>query len=181
MFRGKWFWSAAPIVVVALLLLILLSYGPSYQAGVYSVAETVHLSGAWDGKAPSEPPQYEITEEGRLLARGDWSLLLGDDPPPAEEWVDLGTLLKVKLTRSNFDKLFDQTGDWAEDLSAVSLRKRAVQTWGLVYRESVQYYLLQQKGGGVFLVSGYYDYERGDRASDDSNLKLVLRLERVSG
>ena len=180
MFKGRWFWSAAPIVVVALILLILLSYGPSYRAGVYDAAETVLLSGAWEGKAPSEPPQYEITEEGRLLARGDWNLLLGDNPPPAEEWVDLGTLLKVKLTRSNFDKLFDQTGDWAGDLSPAALRKRAVQTWGLVYRESVQYYVLQQKGGGVFLVSGYYDSERGDRASDDSNLSLVFRLERDS-
>ena len=181
MFKEKWFWSAAPIVVVALILLILLSYGPSYQAGIYSAAETVLLSGALDGKAPSEPPQYEITEEGRLLARGDWYLLQGDDPPPAEEWVDLGTLLKVKLTRSNFDKLFGKAGDWMGGESAASLRKRSVQTWGIVYRESVQYYLLQQKGGGVFLVSGYYDAERGDRASDDSSLSLVLRLERVVG
>ncbi len=178
MFKGKWFWSAVPIAVVLILMLILMSYGPMYQAGVYDAAETVLLSGARDGKAPSEPPQYEITEEGRLLARGDWYLLQGDDPPSAEEWVDLGPLLKVKLNRSNFDKLFGKNGDWAGDADPASLRKRSVQTWGIVYRESVQYYLLQQKGGGVFLVSGYYDSERGGRASDDPSLSLVLRLEK---
>ncbi len=181
MFRGRWFWSVVPIVVVLLMMLILMSYGPMYQPGVYHVVETAYASEAWDGKEMSDPPQYEITEDGRLLARGDRNLLPGDDPPPAEEWVDLGTLLKEKLSRSNFDRLFDQSGSWAEGESPAALRKGSVQTWGLVYRQSVQYYVLQRKGGGVWLVSGQYDSGTDGRASDGPSLTLVFRLERVSG
>ena len=181
MFKGRWFWSAVPIAVVAVIALILMSYGPMYRPGVYCAVEAVPVSGSWaEGETPALP-RYEITEEGQLLARGDWKLLEGEDPADPAEWVELGSLTKVKLTKRSFDRLFRSGADWPEGLSPAALRRGSVQAWYTAHG-SAQYYFLQRKGGGFWLVSGFYDAsEKGDPASDDSNLQLLFRLEREEG
>ncbi len=96
------------------------------------------------------------------------------------DWESLGAMEPFVLTQENFDCLIHETGDaqWLEVESASDIRRDNQAAWKLLYGKDQLYYVLQQQSGGLYLASGYYDFdEAGDPDSDDTTIQRIFRLE----
>ncbi len=118
-------------------------------------------------------PSYTISADMLLASSGEHG--------ETDEWISLGTMTEVTLTKENFDELFasNSGAGWASKQSASVIRKDMSKAWTLVYNQSHLYYLLQMKNGEIYLAYGYYDYsEKDDPYSDDTNIRWLLKLAR---
>ena len=144
---------------------------PPVHSNSYGVVEvTYETSGtSFSMVAQQNTPTYSISDTMQLMSKGEHSL--------EGEWTALGTLSEMDLTKENFDELFFSKGNWFGKETASAIRKSTVNAWGLVYDQSVLYYLLQQENGELYLAYGYYDYsEKDDPYSDDSNIRWLFKL-----
>lgn len=123
-------------------------------------------------------PQYSFSSDYVMMQRGGIGL-----EESSKEWVSLGSLQEVKLTRNHFDKYFkevDGISGWCnpDNLSAAKLRNDNVAAWELIAEEGegvLSYYLLLQENGDVYLVCWYYDTEH----ESDSEVRWLFKLART--
>ncbi len=138
----------------------------SYDAPQYSFAYT-----------PETAPQYCLTADYALMVKNDML-----DERSNADWLTLGSMTGIELTKNNFDNYFEVNGEgiWQADMTAGKLRSNNEKAWQLLDTEnpnSVFCYLLQQKNGDVYLTYGYYDPDgETDPASDDSSIRWLFKL-----
>ncbi len=145
-------------------------YAPYFGNVQYRISQVLYEnpSGSYSTRTELDLPTYFLGNEMTLS-----SIL-------ENQWVNLGTMEEVILTKENFDNLFvnRESTQWLDGANAWDIRRDNQQAWRLVYDEEELYYVLQQKDGSLLLASGYYDFaEADDPYSDDTTLKLLFQLE----
>lgn len=125
---------------------------------------------------------FYFTSDGRMLLEKRSYL------DEVIEWVDVGELEEITLTKDNFDDYFyHSAGGFSQwfsydrnpftlENSASFFRRKNWKTWRGICEDRM-YYVLQQKNGETFVAYGYYDAEgEVDPFSDDSELYYLIRL-----
>ena len=126
---------------------------------------------------------FYITESGELLMERRSGL-----PEDPVEWLYLGVLEEISLTRDNFSDYFyynggSRPGNWFDHgdqlvptRQASYYRQNNWKAWRVIV-DSRMIYLLQQRDGNVYYAYGYYDVEgETDPNSDDSEVYIFQRL-----
>lgn len=129
---------------------------PNIHSHAYVVEEVTYEDGMYSFSvvAGENSPIYAITEDMTLVSQKEVS----------EEgtWAQLGKLEATALSKENFDDLFKTPGNWADNVSAESIRNNTENAWQLIYNQDVLYYVLHQKNGDLFLAYGYTGFSNND-------------------
>lgn len=118
---------------------------PDIHSRVYVVSEVVYDSpGSSDtGEAA---PRYAVTTDMQMLSHGEYG---GEG-----QWIHLGELQQTELVGERFDSGFTADG-WVGGIDAAGLRRNTEKAWTVsYYNRNAVYYILQQKSGALYLVSG---------------------------
>ncbi len=176
-FKRPTFWVigigavAAAVLAVCLLTNPKSSAGEKFAGGEFEVCQVTYESGiySYTVTAGENSPSYSISPDMVLGIRSY---------EPGWDRDIIGCMLETELTKDNFDSLF-HTGreDWHGRRSAAHLRRGNLRAWMHEYRGKL-YILLQQKNGDLYMCEGNVDLaEKGDKYSDDSNIRWVFKLE----
>ncbi len=146
------FWGillAAAIVVYLVYKLVgLIPWGVGklgdFTGGKYAVEEETYTF--FLDKEDVYWPSFEVSENMEL------SVLEEDG-----QWVDCGTMEKIRLNSKNFESLFaDYSKGWLMD-SPSKLSRENGRAWFVTDEEGNMYYLLQQQTGALYMAVGEYD------------------------
>ncbi len=152
-------------------------YAPKSFGHSYSVAEISYDAPQYSfAYTPDTAPRYCLTADYALMVKDDML-----DERSSADWLTLGSMTEIELTKDNFDRYFEVNGAgiWQADMTSRKLRSNNEKAWQLLDTEnpnSVFYYLLHQKNGDVYLTYGYYDTEGTDPAFDDSSIRWLFKL-----
>ncbi|MBQ7776517.1 MAG: hypothetical protein IJ379_11420 [Lachnospiraceae bacterium] len=93
-----------------------------------------------------------------------------------KDWVECGTLQEARLSESNFDAYFEeQSFTWIEEHTAKELRKDNHNAWQLISEQGINYYLLQQKDGKLYLALWEYNREK------NGEVQYLYQLKQMEG
>lgn len=119
-------------------------------------------------------PAYRLTADHQLMKREHGET----------DWMPLGELQEITLTKENFDDYIGRADGepdgWNDDMSCFAVRKSTLNAWRLDVPEDpnhVFYLVLQTKNGDVYLAYGYHDPEgETDPESAGSLIRWLFRL-----
>lgn len=114
-------------------------------------------------------PQFAVTTDNRLLTSEK-----SEDKGFESAWTEIGTLVKTKLTKSNFDDICTDF-EWFHNYSAEYVRENAQDVYICKAEDDIDiYYLIYLDNGTTLIAFGYEDDKY-------SSIRAIAEYTAVSG